>query len=131
MQWARDLVEPNRAAFARIVGTATATLTKYENGQRTPSIFIVREYARRLRVSADFLLFGTLGGGDREIETLLVAHHPELVLSTEGTDMPPPDTVPASGTSPRTMRRRARAAGAEREAAPTAESRKASTISAK
>ena len=95
MAWVRSLVEPNRAKFARICGVDTSTLTKVEDGDRAASIFLIRDYANRLRVSADFLLFGTLIGIEPELERRLIAHHPELVLSPPGKGTFPPDMAPA------------------------------------
>lgn len=106
MRWARELVEPNRAAFARDCGVHPTTLVKMEDGDRAPTIFVLRDYCFRLRVSADFLLFGKLGQGDRELEALLIAHHPELVLSNGGKGTPETDTDPASGTGLGTKRLR-------------------------
>lgn len=101
MQWARDLVEPNRAAFARILGVDTSTLTKIEQGERAPSIFNVRDYANRLRVSTDFLLFGKLVGLEQEMERRLIALHPEIVLGPPGTGTDNPGKGQVSGTSKR------------------------------
>lgn len=98
MRWARELVEPNCAAFARDCGVHPSTLLKVEDGDRAPTVFVIRDYVFRLRVSADFLLFGKLGGGDRELEALLVAHHPEILLNTAGKDNVEPNKALASGT---------------------------------
>jgi transcriptional regulator with XRE-family HTH domain len=98
MTWARSLVEPNRAEFARLCGVDASTLAKCEDGSRAPSIFLIRDYANRLRVSTDFLLFGTLIGIEPELERLLIAHHPELVLAPPDKGTSLPDTAPADGT---------------------------------
>lgn len=77
--WARELVEPNRAAFARLMGIHRTTLQKIEDGNRTPSIFNVIEIAHRLRVSTDYILIGTLRGVDGELAARLIQAHPELL----------------------------------------------------
>lgn len=107
MRWARELVEPNRAAFARDCGVHPTTLVKMEDGDRAPTIFVLRDYCFRLRISADFLLFGKLGQGDRELEALLIAHHPELVLRNSDTDTVEPNTArePGTGRASRKPRR--------------------------
>jgi transcriptional regulator with XRE-family HTH domain len=81
IRWARECVEPNRAAFARLMGVDRTTLQKIEDGDRPPSIFNVLEIAHRLRVTCDFILTGSLRGVDGELAALLVSQHPELAPS--------------------------------------------------
>ena len=77
--WARELVEPNRSAFARLMGVDRTTLQKIEEGTRAPSVFNVLEISHRLRVSADYILDGSLAGVDRELAAMLIERHPELL----------------------------------------------------
>jgi DNA-binding XRE family transcriptional regulator len=49
IRWARECVEPNRAAFARVIGVDRTTLQKIEDGNQPPSIFTKLEIAHRLR----------------------------------------------------------------------------------
>ena len=42
--------------FAQMLGTSKQVLSRYEIGQRIPKITQVREYAKRLNVSADYLM---------------------------------------------------------------------------
>lgn len=79
IRWARELVFPNRAEFARLEGIDTSTIAKIESGTRPPSVFNVIGFARRLRVSADYILLGSMQGVDSELAALLAHHHPELV----------------------------------------------------
>ena len=79
IKWARELVEPNRAAFARLMGVDRTTLQKIEDGDRPPSIFNVLDLAHRLRVTPSYILDGSMRGIDGELAALLVARHPELV----------------------------------------------------
>ena len=90
IMWARELVEPNRAAFARLMRVDSSTLQKIEVGARPPSIFNVLEIAHRLRVSTDYILTGSLRGVDGELAAMLVTRHPELLPGT--------DTARGSGT---------------------------------
>lgn len=102
--WARELVYPNQAEFARLIGVDQSTLNKIEAGDRAPNIFIITEVSNRLRVSTDFLLKGTLvGRTDEEMALRLGAMHPELASQLVGTDqgtgtgrisgrLPPPKT---------------------------------------
>lgn len=78
--WVRDLVIPNQAECARLIGVTPPTLNKIEKGTRAASIFNIITLANKLRVSTDFLLRGQLVGLDQEIERRLIALHPELVL---------------------------------------------------
>lgn len=77
--WARELVEPNRAAFARLMGVDRSTLQKIEDGDRAPSVFNVLDIAHRLRVTTDYILNGNLAGVDREMAAMLIQGHPELL----------------------------------------------------
>ena len=42
--------------FAKLLGTSKQVLSRYEIGQRIPKITQVQEYAKKLNVSADYLL---------------------------------------------------------------------------
>ena len=42
--------------FAQMLGTSKQVLSRYEIGQRIPKITQVQEYAKRLNVSADYLM---------------------------------------------------------------------------
>jgi DNA-binding XRE family transcriptional regulator len=79
IQWARNPVEPNRAAFARDLGVDRTTLQKIEDGDRAPSIFLVIELAHALRVSTDYILLGSLRGVDGELAGRLIKAHPVLL----------------------------------------------------
>lgn len=91
---ARELVEPNRAAFARDMEVDRSTLTKIENGERAPSIFNVIDIAHRLRVTTDYILKGSLRGIDGELAALLSLSDPEILADSRkatdfDTDRPP------------------------------------------
>lgn len=96
---ARELVEPNRAAFARDMEVDRSTLTKIEAGQRAPSIFNVIDIAHRLRVTTDYILRGSLRGIDGELAALLSLSDPEILAdSRKATDFD-------SGQQPTILRR--------------------------
>lgn len=76
---ARMFVMPNRSEFARILGVDTSTLAKIESGDRPPSVFNVIDIARRLRVSTDYILLGSMRGVDGELAALLAAEYPDMV----------------------------------------------------
>lgn len=78
IKWARELVEPNRAAFARAMGVDRSTVQKIEDGDRAPSIFNILDFSDRLRVTPDYILYGSLANLSGEMAGLLAARHPEL-----------------------------------------------------
>jgi DNA-binding XRE family transcriptional regulator len=78
IRWARELVEPNRAAFARVLEVDRTTLHKIEDGDRSPSVFLVAQLSHRLRVSTDYIILGTLRRVDGELASRLLEEHPEL-----------------------------------------------------
>ncbi len=96
IRWARELVVPNRAELARMMGVDRTTLQKIEDGDRPPSIFNVLDLAHRLRVTPDYILTGSMRGVDGEIAALLVSQHPELARTRMGTvdDTPLPPRKP-------------------------------------
>lgn len=79
IRWARELIEPNRAALAREMSVDRSTLAKIEEGSRPPSVFNVLDLAHRLRVTTDYILTGSLKGVDGELAAMLASRHPELV----------------------------------------------------
>lgn len=76
--WARELVEPNRAEFARTLGLDRTTVQKIEDGDRPPSIFNVLAFAHALRVTPSYILIGSMQGVDGELAAALAAAHPQL-----------------------------------------------------
>ncbi|HXI75735.1 MAG TPA: helix-turn-helix transcriptional regulator [Steroidobacteraceae bacterium] len=82
IQWVRELVEPNRSAFARTMGVDRAILRDMESGRRPPSIYAVTDLAHRLKVSTDYILTGSLRGVDGELAAKLASLHPELLSSS-------------------------------------------------
>jgi transcriptional regulator with XRE-family HTH domain len=83
LKWARELVEPNRAEFARSLGVDHSTIRNIENGTRGPSVALLMTICHSLRISFEYLLQGELRGVDGELAALLSAHHPELRLPPE------------------------------------------------
>ncbi len=83
LKWARELVEPNRASFARSLDLDHSTIRNIENGTRSPSVILLMQICHSLRISVEYLLRGELRGVDGELAALLLAHHPELA--------PPPE----------------------------------------
>ena len=101
IRWARQLVEPNRAAFARILEVDRTTLHKIEDGERAPSVFLVAQLSHRLRVSTDYIILGTLRGVDGELAARLLDAHPEL----RGHNRTGDPVSNGNGSNPRPRRR--------------------------
>ncbi len=93
--------------FAQLVGTSKQILSRYELGQRSPRIEVVRGYAEKLKVSVDYLL------GDNETEAATTALCDEFqgkpfyeifmdITEEQGLDIP--STVRITGLSERQVR---------------------------
>lgn len=78
IKWARELVEPSPPMFAKVLGVHRTTILKIEDGSRSPSLIMVFDISRRLRVTPDYILIGSLYGADPEIARMLLRRHPEL-----------------------------------------------------
>lgn len=86
IKWARELVASNIAEFSRLLGVHRTTIVKIEDGSRAPSISLVLDISRRLRVTPDYILIGSLYGVDEELAYRLLRRHPEL-------NRPPPQHI--------------------------------------
>jgi len=94
LRWAREIIEPNRAAFAREIGVDRTTVQKIEDGDRPPSVFNILSFCHALHVSPNYLLLGSMQGMDGELAAALGARHPEL-----GRPPHPPSAPHTSGTA--------------------------------
>lgn len=87
-RWVLEETNPNQTTLASELELDASTINKYIQGTRAQSIFFIRNFASRFRVSTDYLLFGVLTGvEERNLALRLAAKHPELVLGIE-----PPQT---------------------------------------
>ena len=92
--------------FAQMLGTSKQVLSRYEIGQRIPKITQVQEYAKRLNVSADYLM----GDSPEEaaFNSLCPKDHPPFykifldVMEQMGLDIP--GMVQVSGLTARQVR---------------------------
>lgn len=109
IRWARELVEPNRAEFARAMKVDRSTIRDIESGRRPPSIFNVLEIAHLLRVSPDYILIARMRDVDGELAGKLALKHPELVGAAPSGDIP--RTAPPASTSRKPRKPNRRAAG--------------------
>lgn len=79
LRWARELVYPSQAAFARAINVDKSTIAKIEKGDRGLTIMTLMLAAQKLRCSADFLLVGELVLVEPSLRANLVKRHPELL----------------------------------------------------
>jgi transcriptional regulator with XRE-family HTH domain len=102
IRWARELLVPNRAEFARTLGVDRTTVQKIEQGKRPPSVFNVMEFAHALRVDPNYILLGSMRGIDGELAAALAAAHPELATQPSSReDTSGMATVAGKGPKPR------------------------------
>lgn len=106
--WARELVEPNRAAFARGLGVDRSTIRKIETGERPPSIFAVLALSHQLRVTPDYILIGRMRDVDGELAAELGARHPELRSGAISFGIQRMEPEESTGPEPRKQPRRAK-----------------------
>ena len=80
MRWARELVQPNLSRFARLIGYPVPKVSKVETGAQPIDALLIREYANRLRVTTDYILFGRIQSAtmDFEMAWRLLEAHPQL-----------------------------------------------------
>ena len=81
MRWARELEHPVQRQFAKLIGFDAPVVTKVELGTQAASALIIREYAEKLRVTTEYLLYGRFQpqAMDREKKRRLEEEHPELL----------------------------------------------------
>lgn len=92
--------------FAKLLGTSKQVLSRYEIGQRIPKITQVQEYAKRLNVSADYLMGDS--AEEAAFNSLCPEDHPPFykifldVMDQMGLDIP--GMVQVSGLTDRQVR---------------------------
>jgi transcriptional regulator with XRE-family HTH domain len=79
LRWVRDILGMTQEEMARAVGIDQTAWSLYELGKRWPDIAMAMRIAAKLKVSAAYLLEGSLEGVERDLAIQLAAHHPELV----------------------------------------------------
>ncbi len=104
--WVREMVSGSPTRLAADVGVDTSTIRYIERGMRMPSVPLLKLLCHVLRISPDYLLWGSLAGVDPELAARLKAAHPELSWPAAS---PAPDnshsSTPSSGRRPTTRGR--------------------------
>ena len=78
VRWARELAEATITELAADIGVDSTTIRHIEKGARLPSIHVLMSLCHVLRISPQYLLWGSLEGVDADIAVQLKARHPEL-----------------------------------------------------
>jgi transcriptional regulator with XRE-family HTH domain len=78
LSWVREMVGAIPTRLAADCGVDTSSIRHIERGQRMPSVHLLRTLCHVLRISPDYLLYGSLAGVDQELATKLKVAHPEL-----------------------------------------------------
>lgn len=78
-KWARELVGLTPTELAADIGLDTTAIRHIERGQRLPSIHVLMSLCHTLRVSPQYLLWGSLEAVNPELATKLKHAHPELL----------------------------------------------------
>lgn len=84
LRCARMFVEPNRAEFARKANVDVSTVRKIEQGDRSGSRLLLEHFAHLLRVSMEYLEWGSLSGVDPEMAAYLRANCQDELAGRSG-----------------------------------------------
>lgn len=78
LKWARELVGLTPTELAADIGVDTTAIRHIEYGNRLPSLHVMMSLCHVLRVSPQYLLWGSLEAVDPELAGRLKSAHPEL-----------------------------------------------------
>jgi transcriptional regulator with XRE-family HTH domain len=81
LAWFREVVGWTQTQLAKAAGVDQSTWAKWEAGKRLASVSHIARLCDPLGLSLDYVYRAKIGGLlRRDVELLLVARHPELVL---------------------------------------------------
>jgi transcriptional regulator with XRE-family HTH domain len=102
---ARQLVGMTRTELAAACGVDASTIAHVENSVRLPSIHLLMSLRHILRISPQYLMWGSLEAVDPELAVRLKQIRPELSWpSAQPTPGTSDSSAPSSGPKPRTRR---------------------------
>ena len=78
LRWVRELVDSTPTQLAADLGVDSSSVRHIENGIRLPSLRMLMVLCHVLRISPQYLLWGSLVGVEPELAARLKAEHPEL-----------------------------------------------------
>lgn len=101
MRLVREASGMTQREMSSIVNLSQDALSRTETGKREPDLFLIREYAIRCSVTADFLLFAQLSTREipRHVQDVFLSAWPGLQALQERRDSSHPDTATEYGTS--------------------------------
>src|SRR6185437_8213857 len=79
IKWARLLITKNQAKFAREMGMDRSTYAHIERGSGAISAIMIIDLCKKLKVTPNYILYGSLKGVDGETAARLALDHPELL----------------------------------------------------
>ena len=86
VRWARKIIEISVTELAADCGVDASAIRHIENGSRLPSLYMLMSLCHTLRVSPQYLLWGSLEGVDLELAARLKQSHPQLRWPEERAD---------------------------------------------
>ena len=78
LSWVREMMGDSPTRLAADCGVDTSSIRYIERGMRMPSLPLLKNLCHVLRISPDYLLWGSLAGVEPELAARLKAAHPEL-----------------------------------------------------
>ena len=78
LSWVRKLLEITPTRLAADIGVDSSSIRLIERGERMPSVHHMRSMCHVLRISPQYLMWGSLEGVEHELAAKLKAAHPEL-----------------------------------------------------
>lgn len=104
-RWARELAGLTPMELASDIGIDRTSLGHIELGRRLPSLHILMSLCHTLRMSPQYLLWGSLEGVDPELAAKLKQLHPELHWPAERASRPDHNDTEPQSNGPRARTR--------------------------
>ena len=106
LRWVRELINETPTELAANIGVDSSAIRHIERGARLPSIRMLMTLCHVLRISPQYLLWGSLAGVEPELAARLKAEHPELSWPSASPERDSNHNSPSSsGRRPRSLAR--------------------------
>ncbi len=103
LRWVRELYGDSPTRLAADAGVDTSTNRYIERGQRMPSVPLLKMLVHVLRISPQYLLYGSLEGVEPVLAAKLKAAHPELNWPASPTHDSAHNSPPSSARRPKAI----------------------------
>jgi transcriptional regulator with XRE-family HTH domain len=103
LRWVRELYGDSPTRLAADAGVDTSTIRYIERGQRMPSVPLLKMLVHVLRISPQYLLYGSLEGVEPVLAAKLKAAPPELNWPASPTHGSTHNSPPSSARRPRAI----------------------------